>query len=385
MRTKKNKRSVFYRLSVWLHLWLGLVSGIVVVLVSLTAAALVFEDELRVWLQPYQTVSVPAAGNRTFLPPSVLSKAVMDKYKIPSVYGVFYRGEQRSATVPYYGDPSQYQVVYVNPYTAEVLKQQFVAKDFFWQMIVGHYELWLPKRFGMAVVSYGTLIFVITLFTGLVLWWPKKWNKSTRKQSFFIKVKGSFKRLNYDLHNVLGFYSLLIALILGLTGMMYGLKWFNKTVYFLSAKGQVKEYRSVKRNKLPVSDTTLVASGILPDEDRIFSQLEQNPENSNQRISILYPYGKTGVWSFGVNPDADKKFREVTSYYEQHSLKLLKKDPEFYKAKFEDQVMRVNYDLHVGAIGGMSTKILAFIACLISASLPITGFIIWWGKKKKSK
>src|SRR5690606_21172948 len=46
---------------------------------------------------------------------------------------------------------------------------------------------------------------------------------------------------------------------------------------------------------------------------------------------------------------------------------------------------RMNYGLHVGEAGGLTTKILYFLGSLICASLPVTGFIIWWGKKKKNK
>jgi uncharacterized iron-regulated membrane protein len=45
----------------------------------------------------------------------------------------------------------------------------------------------------------------------------------------------------------------------------------------------------------------------------------------------------------------------------------------------------MNYDIHVGAILGLPGKIIAFLASLIPASLPVTGFLIWWGKKKKGK
>jgi len=45
----------------------------------------------------------------------------------------------------------------------------------------------------------------------------------------------------------------------------------------------------------------------------------------------------------------------------------------------------MNYDIHIGAVLGLPGKIMAFVASLIAASLPITGFIIWWGRKKKSK
>ena len=45
----------------------------------------------------------------------------------------------------------------------------------------------------------------------------------------------------------------------------------------------------------------------------------------------------------------------------------------------------MNYDIHVGAVLGLPGKILAFFASLIAASLPVTGFVIWWGRRKKSK
>ena len=49
--------------------------------------------------------------------------------------------------------------------------------------------------------------------------------------------------------------------------------------------------------------------------------------------------------------------------------------------KFSD----MNYDLHTGQILGFGGKIVAFLGSLISASLPITGTIIWWGRRNKTK
>ncbi|MBE7177392.1 MAG: PepSY domain-containing protein [Mucilaginibacter polytrichastri] len=43
-----------------------------------------------------------------------------------------------------------------------------------------------------------------------------------------------------------------------------------------------------------------------------------------------------------------------------------------------------NYGIHVGKIYGLPTHILAFFASLICASLPVTGFTIWRGKRKKT-
>lgn len=44
----------------------------------------------------------------------------------------------------------------------------------------------------------------------------------------------------------------------------------------------------------------------------------------------------------------------------------------------------MNYDIHVGAIGGIEGKIIAFLSSLIVGSLPITGTMIWWGRRKSS-
>jgi uncharacterized iron-regulated membrane protein len=49
------------------------------------------------------------------------------------------------------------------------------------------------------------------------------------------------------------------------------------------------------------------------------------------------------------------------------------------------QLLRMNYDIHTGAVIGLPGKILAFFASLIAASLPVTGFYIRWGRRKQSK
>ncbi|UCS94241.1 PepSY domain-containing protein [Echinicola marina] len=376
--TKKN-RSFFYRISAWLHLWLGLVSGIVVVIVSLTAALLTFEEEIRLIFEA-EHEKVSKIEGQKLLPPSELAVRVKEKYGWPSVYGVMYRGEGRSAMVPYYEDRSNYQQALINPYTGEVLHNRKLNDDFFRFMLMGHYQLWLPRPIGKPVVAYSTLIFVITLVTGLVLWWPKKWTKATKNASFKIKWPASPKRFNYDLHNVVGFYSLLIALVLALTGMVYGMKWFRSSSYWVASGGKTEVFERMH------SDTTLVAVEGQVDEDVLMNNLlESGFDPDESRFSIFYPRGASGTWNLQVNSSLINTFRSRNYHFEQGSLDLLKVDPEFSEANGGDQLMKLNYDLHLGLIGGIWTKIIAFLVSIVSASLPVTGFIIWWGKEKKKR
>ena len=53
---KKAAKSLFRRVSDWLHLWLGLSSGLVIFIVSMTGCLYVFEKDIREFTEPWQHV-----------------------------------------------------------------------------------------------------------------------------------------------------------------------------------------------------------------------------------------------------------------------------------------------------------------------------------------
>ncbi|RIV19038.1 PepSY domain-containing protein [Fibrisoma montanum] len=61
----------------------------------------------------------------------------------------------------------------------------------------------------------------------------------------------------------------------------------------------------------------------------------------------------------------------------------------FHQDRQEDKTLGAtwrnsNYAIHVGSIYGLPTKLLASFVALFLASLPVTGFLIWWGRRKKA-
>src|SRR5690606_19731633 len=79
-------------------------------------------------------------------------------------------------------------------------------------------------------------------------------------------------------------------------------------------------------------------------------------------------------------------YNSISYHFDQYSLKELTGDHEVYdkpynEGEFGAKLRRMNYDIHVGSILGFPGKLLAFLSSLIGASLPITGFLIWWGRK----
>ena len=85
---------------------------------------------------------------------------------------------------------------------------------------------------------------------------------------------------------------------------------------------------------------------------------------------IAYP--KTLNFSYSDNYSFDRYSAKLLKY-----LPYIKKSPGL-------KLLGMDYDIHVGQIAGVTGKILAFLASLISASLPITGLIVYLHKRKKT-
>lgn len=363
-----------------LHLWLGLASGLLVFIVAITGCILAFEHEIKSVLRPYQFME--SVNNAQLLPPSKL-QAVAEKTVNKPAKGVIYGGVGRSAIVSFYGAaPDYYYQVYINPYSGKILNVQDEETDFFHFILHGHYYLWLPENIGQPVVAYGTLVFTILLITGLVLWWPKNLNKANRDKSFKIKWKAKWRRVNYDLHNVPGFYALTISLVLALTGLVFGVQWFADSVYWITTGG-----KSASEFKLPLSDTT-VARRFESPIDIVWQQLSRKkPETAGVYIACPEKASETIFAFVNYKPGTYHKLDYYT--FDQQTLRPIAMEGPYSgpyaKAGFGDKLRRMNYDIHTGAILNLPGKILAFCASLICASLPITGFIIWWGRRKKAK
>jgi uncharacterized iron-regulated membrane protein len=246
-----------------------------------------------------------------------------------------------------------------------------------------HWSLLLNTPYGQPIVGWSTLIFVILLVTGIILWWPKKWNKKQQQQALTVKWKARFKRLNYDLHNVLGFYLLIPSLILALTGMVWSFQWFKKTVYVAAAR----------TTAAPVVLKTVSADSLLLKQQYTAVLSQTALDKALAEARLLLPDAKRfNVLPASADPSAVLKINgychEETYHnrdelqFDQFSGKLLGKRMDIEKNAGE-QLVEANYDIHIGAIAGLPGKILAFIASLICASLPLTGFLIWWNKRRK--
>lgn len=373
---------VFRKITNDLHLWLGLLSGIVLFVVCLSGTIYTFHKETNEFFNK-EKYNITAQAN--YLPvDSLVNVLNTDKSKVTAV--TIYNNPEKSwlFTVknkkknPEGGGHDRGKQVLVNPYTAEVLgSTESKTSEFFLTMMKLHRWLLMDQKTGRIVVGVATIIFVFMLLSGLVLWIPKRMKKwKNWKKGFKIKFSGRWKRINHDLHNTLGFYSFIILLIMALTGLCWSFEWYKdglsnvlgaKVFGGRGAKPAPSEY---VQNAQTISLADAIAKGneTLPGKADISISLPEDSTGS-------YIVSKTAVGFFALSvPD-----RVTVNQYTGEVLKVDK----FADKNLGQKIAGSIKPLHTGDIFGMFSKIIYFIFCLIATSLPVTGTIIWINKMKK--
>lgn len=373
------KKIIRNRIVGLLHLWLGLSTGLVVFVVSLTGCLYAFQQEIQDATQSFRFSKVE---NRAVLPPSAFEAVARKILPKAHLHAINYPAKGRSVEAIFYGfEPEHYYIIYLNPYSAKVIHVQNMEETFFHWVLDGHYYLWLPPKIGQPITSYATLIFVFMLISGIILWWPK--NKAAAKQRFWFRWKDAtqWKRKNYDLHNILGFYSSFLLLIISITGIFFGIQWFTSLIY--TTTGGEKELLFTE----PVSQKPIITNFKKPATDLVWEKMKaEHPDAVSLEVHAI----ESDSSAIGANINTQKGVYWSIDYryFDQYTLKEIHVKNVYGRLKdamTADKLIRMTYDIHTGGILGFSGKVLAFFLSLIAASLPVTGFYIWWGRREKEK
>jgi len=357
----------------FLHLWLGLSSGLIVFIVALTGSILVFEDEIDAFVNPefYQVSNI---GTKK-LPVDVYVNAIQKKYKITQLDRIqTYEDPQRTVIVSGPDADKNDQIFSVDPYTGNILARVSEKSSFFSVVLDLHRHLILGEV-GKFITGCSCIIFVFMLISGIILWWPKK--IKNLKQRLTVKWSASFKRVNWDFHSIFGFYAFSILLIISLTGLTWSFKWFESGIYLLT-DGTAKKPSAKVENPTkidPKLDKTYFYQNMFSKTDSIYKYKGDTqiriPSDTINSIMV-------------IKLNLEKSIPNISSiaYFDKYTGELLKIKP-YESFSRGDKVRRLIYPIHTGSIFGYPTKILAFLVCLFAVTLPITGFLIWWGRKKK--
>ena len=386
-----------------IHLWLSVPFGLIITLVCFSGAMLVFENEANEWFRRdlYYVETVKGSP----LPmDKLLEKVATTLPDSVSVTGVSISSDPGRAYQVSLSKPRRASL-YVDQYTGEV-KGKSERSGFFMFMFRMH--RWLLDSmnpgnegifWGKMIVGVSTLLLVFVLISGIVIWWPR--TRKALKNSLKITATKGWRRFWYDLHVAGGMYALIFLLAMALTGLTWSFPWYRTAFYKVFgvevqqrvAQGHEQKSDAQKRNtKLAAhrekkregnevrkgersgrpennhSDMYSVTSPFVYWQEIYDKLRRQNPEY--KQISISSGTASVSFNRFGNQRASDRysfntdngEFTETSLY--QHQDK---------SGKIRGWI----YSVHVGNWGGMFTRILTFIAALLGAALPLTGYYLW--------
>ncbi|WP_415880651.1 PepSY-associated TM helix domain-containing protein [Methylomonas sp. TEB] len=378
----------------WLnvHLYLGLIAGAVLTVVGLTGSFAVFYVELEEVLNPeLALVSTPVEDRKKLHSlDEMISAAESVKPSGSRFFKVYYpRNPDIAYKLLYFvRDDKQAKngdgyYIFVDPYTAKVNGMQlYYLKDRYWgRPIVGfimqlHWCL-LQGRTGADINGILAAISIISVLTGLILWWPLT---GKFKQALTFKRNASAVRFNFDLHKTVGIYSAIVLLPVLFSGVYFNLpEQVNVLVKLFS----------------PVSRPTAFNS--IPAEIR-----SKPPQAGHQPLSLStveaivqerYPAGRLWMLNGPKSPEGvykvmKKDVTELSHFVGYRDIALDQYSGEIVKVYDKstgsngDIFLDWQWPLHSGYAFGWTGRMLVFLSGLACPGLYVTGVIRWLQKRR---
>ena len=351
---------MFRRALLTLHQWVGLAAGIFLVVISISGSALVFENEIDRTLNRSTSFVTPGAAALTI---ETLIARVQAAYPADRVTGV------RIADKP----DQAYEVsvrgrggAMVNPYTGDLLGLRDHEKSLARWVHLLHTRF-VAGEIGEKMVGGFSVAMLGLAITGLVLWWPRR--------ILSVGAASSWKRTTFDLHNVLGFYSSLVMLCITLSGVLIA---FEGTTDPL-----VRRLNPVAAATPPPQSTPVAGATRITTDDAIAIAEQALPGAAASNVGL--PAGPKGVFRLL------KKFPEDRTpagrsrvYIDQFSGKVLLVE-NTRTAPLGTRILNLKRSAHTGDIFGAPTQALYFIVSLGIALQAMTGALIWFNGRKRSK
>lgn len=359
------------------HFWAGLLITPVLILLALTGGLYVFQEELRHASRPAlyrvdpprgaakQSYAARVAAAQAALPPEWDFDAFNESPDPRAADELVFETDD--------GPHHTHRFVYVDPYRALVLGSYDFERSFFGTVIRLHTQL-LAGTTGRVILEVTTCWGIVSLLTGLLLWWPR--GKEKLWGVWLPRLRRGGRIALRDLHTLPGLYLFAVAFAIMFTGLLYTPVWGKAAFAGLYFGGQLPAaYVSPpKSTPLPAGATPAGIDAVVAEARRHYPFPEfrlQAPHTPNASW-VLYGPTQTGDLDDGV------VYLDATTGRTLATIDYPSLQPGA-------KIALMFYSIHTGSIFGTPTKVLAVIACLVIIAMSVTGVWMWWRRRPAGK
>lgn len=365
------------------HFWAGLVSAPFLIIMAVTGALWVFHEELDPLLYPELLVVTPSEATVSL---DTMRAQVEAHYPASSVRNVnipkrtdrawsFFLRPLEAGDETKNASASAFEgSVFFDPYKGEVLGSRTRYEGFF-AVVLKIHRTFLAGTLGRVLSETATSWGIISMLTGLYLWWAgskeKVWGK------WLPRVRGKFKVVLRDWHTVPGMYIAVFAIAVMFTGLLFTQVWGR--AWFMShaltgglPEGFVNQPKSVLIEGEPAPEQVSLDSALAT------AKAVLNHDEDSHRLEV--PTSGTDQSFRYMNEIMNPFVRRAIVIIDQYSGEILLTETS-EMMPLRTHLTLLFYPIHVGSIFGTPTKILAVITCFLIVVMSVTGVWMWWRRR----
>jgi len=347
-----NRRTRIRSLLFKLHLAGGLIAGLFLLILGVSGTVLAFSDEIDAFLQPSIFKVSPQARPLPLNQLAANATAVLNPGDVIAVYVPSARPDRSywfSVIPGHHRLPRQ---VFVNQYTGKVLGD-LSALRFTVIMKVLH-----------NLTAFSAIVLMFLVPSGLYLWWPLK--------RIGINASSNLRRLSFDLHNSLGFFSSLLLFGFAATGANMALERWTVPMTVAVTRSKPMQRSVASQPKIGVQPISAdlacsIAKDALPGASILWISIPRQPR-AVYLVKMRFPEDRADNGGSFV----------LIDQYSGNTLDVV----STRSASPAQRVVNLNRALHTGEIGGDTGRILAALASLTLPLQAITGAWLWWTKRR---
>lgn len=344
----------------FIHSASGLFSGLFILLMSFSGAALVFHEEL----DSAQLSFFDPGGYR--IPVDSTYRVIQKAYPQAQISNCELPGSKGAFSFfiydPSYKKGKKVLEVFLHTQTGSIMGSRGGSED-----VQNNFMSWLSKfhnsfhlgKTGEWLLGFFALVFLLSIITGFILF--------RKKIADVLLFRRSACKKN-NLHQIIGVWALVFNLMIAVTGF-----WMQRYVF-------KKEFYSAD-NYTPVLKTSPALSFHF---DSAFRRIKKQYPDFKARVIYFAQSsaGKTAVYGSRTSNAYihSKKFADLVLLDSAGNIsgtRLIEENTP------SDKYDIINSQLHMGRFGGAGIKIIYFVFGLTGAMLSITGFLLWLRRRKE--
>ncbi|HLM15252.1 MAG TPA: PepSY-associated TM helix domain-containing protein [Reyranella sp.] len=406
----KQRRTFRYWLQ-QLHLWIGLILLLPLVMMGVTGAVLVYGHDIEhllgqgeppakavgEWRSPAELIEAArtASNDPTRIPiavrwPIEVGEPAAVRLSRPGMAGERpqFRGGQQGQPGGQQGGQGQAQgrvptqspfagslQVLIDPVSLQVLETQQAMTGWlrFFHDLHGH--LFISGGLGRELVGWLGVALLVLGCSGLYLWWPRpgQW-----KAAFVVRRTAKGLRFNRELHGAVGIWSLLLFMLVNFTGVYLAFPqqisaavntvWPGRDMRAAMFQARVEPTRGVQ--PMGVNEAVELALSKVPDGRFLNAFLSIRPDQA-MRIGLIRADHIEGAPIVTVIIDPFRK--NVVDVFDPQTMTTGERIVAWQRA------------LHYGIGLGGGYKFLVFVSGVIIPVFAVTGFLMWWTKRRNRR